>query len=376
MSRFHINIDYKGRLFDTDQPETISWGDYMIHLGNGDINLSTTFDLTSKEKIALLSSLANKPIPPHWQSLDSSLHELVLRIAGKLREGLTEADSQLRKDSSAIRLPTAIFKHVDINTNHSHPVIYWDYDYQDLNDLRDSLKKLDRDIPKHFYKGLQLPLPSPFEERQVHFTPQQIGDLRQRLQADIPPATPPSYVLLSIAWDNFTKHSFSSATIILAASIETLLKWKLIQDSEEVTTYLIDNLPSPPLTKLLSAARTYKQLHVPEKFLSWAQKLMLARNDCVHKPNQQSVKWFEFGRWYAMGESIIRAINDEKINTWIGEYVELSSLKYAEINGKQGVVLRWEVDYGDQSSFHILLSDSTTIRAQENTLRLIQNISK
>lgn len=373
MSQFFINIDYKGRLFDTDQPETITWGDFTIHLGMGDLNLSTEYVLTQKEKVGLLSSLANKPSPPHWQSLDYNLHELVLRIADKLREGLTEVDRQLRQDSSAIRLPTAIFRRVDIN--HSHHVIYWNYDEQDLSDLESALEKLGSDTPKHVNKGLQLPLPSPFEERQVHFTPQQIEALRQRLQADNPSATPPSYGLLSIAWDSYTKHSFGTATIILAVSIETLLKWMLVQDSEEVTSYLIDNIPSPPLTKLLKAARSYKQLHVPEKFQSWVQKLMEARNNCVHKPNQQSVKWFEFGRWYAMGESIIRAINNEEINTWIGEYVELTSSKSPEINGKQGVVLRWEVDYGDQSSFHILLSDSTTIRAQENTLKSIETIS-
>jgi len=379
MSRFSIGIDYDGRLWDTDDAstgESVNWSDFTIHVGHGNISLSTRFELDAQTKINLLSCLANIPVPhPHWSTLDANLKPLVMEIGGKLRLGMLQADKHLREITSAIRLPVAAFSHVERNSNQSRPIIHWSYDEQDLQDLEETLKSLEADIRQRVSRGLQIPLPSPFEGRQVHVTPEHIQQLRERLQTDTEILLLPSNSLMSVAWNSFTKYSFNSATIVLTTAYETFLKWKLVQDSEDITRYLIDNMPSPMLPKLLAATREYKNLDVPDKFKKWSTSLMEARNRCVHKPSEHTIHWFEFARWYAMVESVIGASNGAEISDFIGEFVELTSQDIPEINGRRGVVLRWETDYGDQTSFHVMLTDSTTIRAQENVLAIIPSLT-
>lgn len=364
MARFSVQIDYGGQLWSSEEPETISWGDYSVHIGHGDILLSVEFELKPSQKKDLVSALADAHRPPHWSSLPVKQQNVVKEIEAKLRDGLVHADRHLRKTCSALRLPTAVFSHVERNSNQSRPVLHWSFDDKDKQDLSKLISELKVDVAQRVQNGMQLPLPSPFERRQVHITPSQISELRKRLLGDDLPNIPSSHSLLSVAWDDFEKHAFDSATIVLMASIETLIKWHISEVSSNLTKDLLENLPSPPLKKLVKLANEHTNLVLPNKFATWSQKLTEARNNCVHKSKHQVVTWYEFVRWYAMAEAIFRAIDGETIDDLVGEFVTLKSKNHPEINGLRGVVLRWETDYGDQSSFHVLLEDSTTTRAQ------------
>jgi hypothetical protein len=151
----------------------------------------------------------------------------------------------------------------------------------------------------------------------------------------------------------------AAAVVILTASLETALKWYLVQRGDEIVGYLLENIQSPPLTNLASSARNQAGLPIPKQFQKWLADLTRARNEVVHKTRHREPKPLEIARWFAVGEALLAAMDGIEGDPLVGALVSISSAIKDFPAGTRGVVLRREITHG-RDVFHVLLDSGVT----------------
>jgi len=164
--------------------------------------------------------------------------------------------------------------------------------------------------------------------------------------------------------------------MILATSIETALKWWLIEKGDPISEYLITNIQSSPIDKLYSCARKNTEIKLPKYFGSWLVQLRNSRNDIAHRPINKDIHPLEVARWFAVGEAILGAFEGIIIEPMVGFIVEPIGEKANEKFPPDsiGLVLRRETLY-KENSYHVVLDTGETWRFGENAFKKSENQS-
>jgi hypothetical protein len=365
MSRVRIRLDYNGRLWPAEvktfQPASFVLGNCTFSLTHFDAALVLTVDFSKEQKAQLFRALTEyEPSSrPQWQALPVAMHPVVLKIDHDLRTAGSIADRCLRQLPQALRLPPWSFPREPANSSNRWSCARWVFDVDDLKDLQNLIEQLEPSKHSAHSNGIWIPLPNAYQGRTVFHNEENRKALGERMQqAD---AIPPSYALFASAQGQWESRDFAPAVAILAVAIETALKWRLTTHGDDIAGYLLENIQSPPLPKLLSCARDHADLDVPEHFQGWLEKLVRSRNEVVHRPVTKSFDPLLVGRWFSVGEAILGALAGGSPDPLVGKYVRLPFKSDAFDEGTRGVILRREETYGEDN-FHILLESGVTNR--------------
>lgn len=352
------------------------WDKHTVIFGVHGFSVTTEFDIKDDEQLLLIECLAKKEpqLPPHWQALTPDLHRLVERITGQILEAAITADNCLRKLPKGLRLSPLKFSKRRTQAGQIFPVIRWQFSKKEQEQFMPIFETYGPDATQAYKSGIDIPMPLHFERRQVHLTEEEVHQVGNYLYQ--PSRSQPFRSLYAIALENFVNRSYDSAVLILATSIETALKWWLIENSDPISNYLLTNVQSPPIDKLYSCARKNTEIELPKIFGGWIVNLRNARNDIAHKPLGKEIKSLELARWFAVGEAILSAFEGHSIDPLIGSIVEPIGEKANKNypSDSRGVVLRREVLYGE-NSYHIVLDTGETWRFGEKAFEKSKNQS-
>lgn len=143
-----------------------------------------------------------------------------------------------------------------------------------------------------------------FFRRQV--TEEEMKTLASRVTHKKPQETP-HLVLFAVAYDNYWERGYRVATISLAASAEICIKHFLARVStNDTVTYLLENIQSPPVSKLVAhAAKTYG-LSISTDDRDALTKLAERRNKLVHGSSKARTPTLEeVDRWFEAVRSLL-----------------------------------------------------------------------
>lgn len=380
MSTITAGTGYEGQLWLDHELDvrsfTHEWDSHKVTFGVHGFNVSTKFEMHDEEKLALVQCLAkaDPEIPPHWQSLSPDLHRLVESMTDQIFSAAFEADNSLRKLHKGLRLSPLEFRKRRTQAGQIFSVITWQFSDEESNQFKSIFEALGAKAVQAYKSGIEIPMPVHFERRQVHLTEEEIQlvgeDLRQKSEIQ------PFRRLYAIALDNFVSRSYDPAVLILATSIETGLKWWLINKGDPISDYLLTNIQSPPIDKLYSCARKNTDIELPKRFGEWLVRLRNTRNDIAHKPLANDINPLQIARWFAIGEAIFSAMEGSTIDPEVGSLVEPAGEKAKDKfpPDSRGVVLRREVLYND-NSYHIVLDTGETWRFGEGTFNRCEDQS-
>jgi len=372
MSKITAFSGYDGQLWldhEIDNKSfSFNWETHTVTLNTHGFSISTEFELTKDQIVKLVECLAKKDptLPPHWQSLTPELHRLVEQMVESILEGANKADNCLRKLPKGVRLSPLHIRKRRTAAGQVFPVIHWQFSDDERKLVAPILENLGKDATNGYKGGIDIPMPTHFERRQVHLTEEEVSLVKTCFENES--SREPFRALYSIALDNFVNRSYDSAVMILATSIETALKWWLVENGDPISEYILTNVQSPPIDKLYSCARKNTKIGLPKNFNQWIVKLRNARNDVAHKPVESKLNPLQVARWFAIGESILGALAGQEIDSMIGFIVKPVGEKANEKFPKdsKGVVLRREVLY-KENSYHIVLDTGETWRFGEKT---------
>lgn len=356
--------------FEEHVSTAFSWGNNNVSFGMVGARIQTSVDLPKKQLKELVRKLVSlePQFTPAWQTVPPSCQPLLMRAESQLLQAAQDVDAAIRQVSAGIRLPLFKFSRAGPNQSQQWPVMYWNFSDADRAAFASYLDKLEEPAKSRYSKGLTLPFPPANEGRQVHLTAEERQTIGEILGKEEVTAVPASFGLWSMAWDNFERHAYPAAVIVLASAIETAIKFHLGERGDRIASYLVENLPSPPLPKLLACAEREADLDVPSNCGTWLTGLMNKRNDVVHKPSSTTVSRLELARWFAVGEAILQQLNNHESEALAGFIVEISPKIGDFAKGSSGVVLRRSIDYGTDESLHVMLESGDTRRFQRGDL--------
>ena len=367
------------------------WLDYEIHMNSYQFNLgecvidlgpsgqavNADVILSDDVKRRLCKALAREEpsLPPHWQSVPPDLQRTVEKMASLLIDAANSFDNCLRQLPKATRLSPVNFELARTNGAQHFPFFYWHFDDKDKELLSPIFEELGKKAINGYKHGIQIPMPRHFDRMQVHLNTKDITDLKQFAQS--PPETDPSKKLYGVALENFVQRSYAAAVLMVATSVETALKRFLINNGDEIATYLVANIQSPPIEKLYSCARKHAGMNLPKEFTIALQGLRSARNDTAHKSQSSVLKPLLVARWFAVGEAIVTYQVAQESDALVSKLVRAIGEK-AEKNyppTAKGVILRKE-HRGDQDWYHIVMDtgEARRFRIDEFTVCKDQEI--
>ncbi len=366
MSVLSLPLEYEGKLWPASEG-VFRNGPYEVHLGWNGVVLRVDFELPEKTKAELVEAILsqNPKVTPSLQGIPVQLHRDIFALESLVRVGARRVDEMLRWAGGAIRLPTYALRKYPMNTTPSWPTVCWNFDEADKASLAGHLSQPYLGMLAST-NGVAIPLPYAQESRFVELHEEQIHAFGQTFESDedVPLS---SFSLFAIAWENFERQAYSSAVIILTACLETAVKWQLHRFGDEVASYLLENVQSPPLDKLVSCARKHAQLEVPKRFQKWCGELIRFRNGLVHRPDPVDVETLQIAQWFAVGEAVLRAIRGWEVEPLAGAYVQAHPNISDLPPETKGVVLRREVDHGE-STLHVLMDSGLTGRFHNNAV--------
>ncbi len=374
MSTLTAGTGYGGQLWLDHEIQresfTFAWDKHAVNFSIGGYRLETEFELAENEQEQLVEALTKEDpsLPPHWQALPPELHRTVEKMADQIQEAAVAADACIRRLPKALRLQPVALRPVRTQAGQEFSVVHWRFSDEEREKLRPLFEAKGTKAANVYKNGITIPMPVHFERRQVHLTEDEVNKVGEFLTGEI--ETLPFTKLYAIALDNFVSRSYDSAVLILATSIETALKWWLIDKGDGISEYLITNTQSPPIDKLYSCARRHTKVAFPKSYSAWLVNLRNARNNIAHKPQSAIIKPLEAARWFAVGEAIIGAMLGREIEPMAGMKVEPIGERVVENfpEDSKGVVLRREVLYGE-NSFHIVLDTGETCRFGESAFK-------
>jgi hypothetical protein len=174
------------------------------------------------------------------------------------------------------------------------------------------------------------------------------------------------------AYARFTARQYDATVLLLATSVETALKSYISEKGGELTQFMLDKMASPMLENLFVAAVEYCGMTAPSDFKKWLANLRVHRNNIAHKPTSSCVDPLEVGRWVAVVEGLMSAINGETIDVNVGKVVQPVGPKAVEkfTADTVGVILRSE-PYRDMPPYHVLMTTGETYRMNNSSFKII-----
>lgn len=376
MSKISVSIDYANQLWLSDHEASFSftWGSHTANIGMFGLAVSTEVELSNSVQEALVKCLTFEDPShiPHWQTLSPELHRTVEYVVDQIRDAAVTADHCIRKTPKGIRLTPLGFAKRFLNQSQSFPVVHWAFSDEERDRLQPHYEHLGTKAKRVYDKGIMIPMPVSFERRQIHLDHNEVKDIGLCINEDS--NIEPYLSLYGIAWENFSNHSFYSAILILATSIETSLKWWLNRRGDEISKFLIANIQSPPIDQLYTCARNKADLNLPGIYTDWLVRLRKVRNDIAHKPTSRDIDNLEIARWFAIGEAIFKSISGNDNDPLVGFLVEPTGDKASDQfpPDSRGIVLRREELYGE-NSLHVLLDTGETWRFSTTACKKCNN---
>lgn len=382
MSLFGINIEFENIIYTRKASGRIEWNNYFANIHEFGISLFIEFEFSEKEKTILFKALLkdlNENLPKYekasnqyyarWHRIPASLQRKMIELDKDVHEGAKQLNQILRKNKKSARLPTYNFRKVPPNSKPNWNMINWilsENEKELFKDIFDSSLPVTK---QKISKNIQVPLPDAFRGRNIEFYQEDIDSLKLVAESSDFENEPPFTTLYSYAVQNYENRSFSSFIITLTASLETGLKWYLAKNGDNISKYLLDNIPSPPIMKLLSVAIKECKLKVPEIYKKWLGELHKIRNQIVHKPGKVEYSTLELTRWLAIGESILIGIQGMEPYQKSGFKITISELHKSLPKGTKAIILR-EEDYNGESNIHIVLESGVSGRTNEDSLEI------
>ena len=348
-----------------------SWDNNTLKFTDGFMSLECEIELTEDEQNALTSCLIkdSENFVPHWQSLTPDLHRTIQRIVKEIWVTAEYVDHCLRKTSKGIRLSPLKLPEKSINPSQAFPVMLWIFSDEERIQIKPFIEELDSRHRNQYNNGLLLPFPVSFDQKTIYLRDDEVVQFFENI--DQTDEIPPFWDLYGIAWENFAKNkAYDSSILILATSMETTLKWCLQKHGDDISNYLIDNMPSPSLEKLFDAVREYTTFDLPEHFRGWLKQLAQARNFIAHKPRGFEIDVLQIVRWFAMGEAILKTIINKENDPLVGFKVKPIG---ENVNEKFppdtiGIVMRREkFQYEEDGKLHVVLDSGSSYYFSNNS---------
>jgi hypothetical protein len=370
---FSIRLDYDQNLWweDWDYRKTIDSGEFIISIGLIGPTISFKHFLTKQQKIDLVRSLSDQPAP-HWQHLPLNLYDVIVDISKKALRGSQLIDCALRTIPKCYRLPRSKFEMFYLNSQPHCTTIRWILSDLDKIDVADSMPTKEQQSRVVTDNVVYLPFPEYFERKQTHITNEESQLIENIMTCDI--ETDPSKIMFSEAYAKYTELEFQSSVLLLCTSIEVGLKAYISKNSDEISSYLLNNLQSPPVENLLELSIEHCQLSVPNQFKEWLKNLRVRRNLIAHAPRQTKIGVMELARWISVSEAILAAIDGHVIDKMIGMLVKPVGEK-AKIKFKSetvGVILRKE-PYMEMPDYHVLMDTGVTWRMNKQSFSKLKD---
>jgi hypothetical protein len=370
---FSVRLDYGQSLWwdDWDYHTTVSLNEYTIGIGPLGPSLSFKHQLTKEEKVDLVKSLSGQPAP-HWQHLPLNLYDVIVEISNKALRGSQLVDSALRNIPKCYRLPRSKFDKFLVNNQPHCSTIRWYLSDQDKLDVAESMPAKDKQCRVVTENIVHLPFPEYFDRKQTHITNEESKEIERSMLGQV--ETNPSKIMFAEAYAKYTELEFKSSVLLLCTSMEIGIKAFISERSDSISSYLLNNLQSPPVENLLELAIKYCGLNVPKQFKEWVKDLRVRRNSIAHKPKQAEVGTLELARWISISEAILAAIDGHEVDELIGQLVkptgEKAKTKFKEES--MGVVLRRE-SYREMPDYHILMDTGVTWRIKKDSFSKLKD---
>lgn len=336
------------------------------------ITVICNFDLSEGDQIKLANCLVNERIPfvPHWQSLTIDVHRTVQMIEAKILEVARLADHGFRRTSKGIRLPPRKVQLMHINQSQAYPVMNWHLSDEEKDRLSVVFEKFPAEVRSRYEKGgIMIPFSVSFGQKQIHLNDHEVEEAFNNMDAEY--TFPPFWALYAISWQTFAESkSHDAAILVLATSIETALKWCLKEAGDAISNFLIEHTQSPPLRRLYECACENTSFDFPDHFAGWLGQLSTARNFVAHKPRGFEIDFLQMGRWFAVGEAIMKAIAGKANDPLVGYLVKPNGDRAIEhfTDDACGVVLRSEEFRNTgEARLHVLMDTGETYYFSEES---------
>lgn len=370
---FSIRLDYGQNLWwdDWDYRTTVNSDKYVIGIGPIGPSISFKHSLTKQQKIDLVESLGGKPAP-HWQHLSLNLYNVIVEISDKALRGAQLIDNALRSIPKCYRLPRSKFDMFYLNNQPHCSTIRWVLSDSDKIDVASSMPPKDKKCRVVTDKVVHLPFPEFFDRKQTHITNDESKSIEKLMSSNV--KTDPSKIMFAEAYAKYTELEFQSSALLLCTSVEIALKTYISKNSDATSSYLLNNLQSPPVESLLELSIDHCKLDVPKQFKEWITNLRVRRNLIVHTPKQTQIGVMELARWISISEAILAAIDGQTVDKMIGQLVkpigEKAKTKFKA--GSIGVVLRRE-SYKDMPDYHVLMDTGVTWRINRESFSKVKD---
>lgn len=340
--------------------------DAEVRFSDFGITIICEYPLSDTEQLSLANCLMKEKAPytpPHWQNLTPDLHRTVQGLEAKLLKVARLADHGFRKSAKGVRLPPAKIQKIHINQSQAFPVMNWRLSDAEKERLTPHFEQLPNEARLHYERsGIPIPFSVSFGQKQIFLHDQEVSEAFDTMDGG--ETYPPFWALYGIASETFAANkSHDAAILILATCIENALKWCLQEQGDQISNFLIEHTQSPPLRKLYDCACQTTLVNFPDHFGGWLGQLSLARNFVAHKPRQFDIDFLQMGRWFAVGEAILKSLSEKENNELVGFLVRPIGDRAAEqfTPDARGVVLRQEEfrDTGDKK-LHVLMDTGET----------------
>jgi len=347
-----------------------------VNFYDAGMSVSCEVELSDEEKNSLLNCLVKDTIDhiSHWQNLTPDVHRTVQKIEAKLLKLAGLADFGFRTIPKGIRLPPAKIVKVNLNQSQAFPVMNWKLSDDEKVKLSEVISEFSPEAKSKYEKGfVQIPVSNSFSQKQIFLDDTEVETAFQNISSAN--SIPPFWTLYGLAWENFSQNkSHDAAILILATSIETALKWCLMEQGDEISNFLIENTQSPPLKMLYKCICQNTDFNLPEHFSGWLHQLSSARNFVAHKPKGFEIDFLLMGRWFAIGEAILKAIIGEDNDPHVGYLVKpIGERAYEKFTDDAlGVILRKEAFRNTQEEkMHVLMDTGETYYFSDNSFELL-----
>lgn len=370
LGQFSVRLDYADQLWTAWSK---SGGEARYEHVFGDVEL-TFFgpvvtirikDRLQDEQCENLLSCLVRPTPkgviqyvPQWGVLTPDLTRLVQSIEKEVFEAIRCADQALRRSAKGVRVPHFSLEEERFSDHQSFPAIRWMLDGAQIEIFEKIAQELpEADREKLRQQGVLIPISYRFDQKQIFIKPDEFEKVKQYLNDGVD--SQPFWHLYAIALENFSvRNSPDSAILILASAIETAIKFQLHQGNGDVAKFLIEEMQSPPLRKLLQCGIDNCGWQFPASFKAWLADLTEVRNRIAHRHEEVHIDRLEIGRWFAMGEAILGASIGLSVPEQVGLIIRPTGKNRADqfADDARGVILRTECfEFESEPKFHVLM---------------------
>lgn len=370
MCLIRVRLDYGSTLWleDWDYKSRNEYNGVVVDINTVGIFLSLKIDIDKVDKIGIAKGLQNS-IAPLWQDIPTAQHQTLIDIASSIYEATDRVDMALRSISKCYRLPAPQYSKFFLNQQPYCDEMTWILDDADRNDLEEILntkREHDRVVGN---KTITLPFPINFNRKHISLNSEEVKKFEVLVDTA---KVIPYKQMFSEAYARFTVRQNNAAVLMLATSAETALKSYISDKGGSLLQYMLDKMASPSLENLFVASMDHCGLNVPERFKKWLSALREKRNEIAHKSTFTNLDPLEIGRWIAVVEAIMSAIDGVLVNSYIGEVVTPIGLNASEkfSLGTVGVILRME-PYASMPPYHVLMSTGETYRMNEASFKVL-----